>query len=56
MSMCSPSRITFQRGWQIDLSQGVITFAQKGEEKVEIPKEMLIANNLAYARELEQIV
>jgi len=45
-----------QRGWQIDLSQGVIRFAQKGEEKMEIPKEKLIANNLVYARELEQIV
>jgi len=56
MSMYSPSRITCQRGWQIDLSEGVIAFAQKGEEKVEIPKEKLIANNLTYARELEQIV
>jgi 26S proteasome regulatory subunit N12 len=54
--MRSPSRVIFQRGWQIDLSQGEITFAQKGEEKAEIPKEKLIANNLAYARELEQIV
>jgi 26S proteasome regulatory subunit N12 len=34
----------------------VITFTQKGEEKLEIPKEKLIANNLIYARELEQIV
>jgi len=55
----SPSEIlefAKQRGWQIDLTEGVITFAQKGEEKAEIPKEKLIANNLAYARELEQIV
>ena len=29
---------------------------QKGEEKIEIPKEKLIAANLALARELEQIV
>ncbi|KAI9467227.1 proteasome 26S subunit [Lactarius psammicola] len=45
-----------QRGWQVNLTEGVITFAQKGEEKLEIPKEKLIANNLIYARELEQIV
>jgi len=45
-----------QRGWLIDLTRGLITFTQKGEEKLEIPKEKLIANNLAYARELEQIV
>ncbi|KAI0254917.1 proteasome 26S subunit [Lactifluus subvellereus] len=45
-----------QRGWQVNLTEGVITFAQKGEETLEIPKEKLIANNLAYARELEQIV
>jgi 26S proteasome regulatory subunit N12 len=38
------------------LTEGEIRFAQKGEEKLEIPKEKLIANNLAYARELEQIV
>ena len=50
------SCITFQRGWQVDLTAGVITFTQKGEEKLEIPKEKLIANNLIYARELEQIV
>jgi 26S proteasome regulatory subunit N12 len=49
-------RVIFQRGWLIDLTRGVITFTQKGEEKLEIPKEKLIANNLAYARELEQIV
>ncbi|KAI0265176.1 proteasome 26S subunit [Gloeopeniophorella convolvens] len=45
-----------QRGWQVNLTEGTITFSQKGEEKLEIPKEKLIANNLAYARELEQIV
>lgn len=33
-----------------------IHFAKKSEEKVEIPKERLIAANLQYARELEQIV
>ncbi|KAH9049019.1 proteasome 26S subunit [Lactarius hengduanensis] len=45
-----------ERGWQVNLTEGVITFSQKGEEKLEIPKEKLIANNLIYARELEQIV
>jgi hypothetical protein len=45
-----------QRGWQIDLTEGMVRFAQKGEEKLEIGKEKLISNNLAYARELEQIV
>ncbi|KAF8915906.1 proteasome 26S subunit [Mucidula mucida] len=45
-----------QRGWQIDLSGRMITFARKDEEKMEIPKEKLIASSLAYARELEQIV
>lgn len=52
----SPLRPVFQRGWLIDLTRGVITFTQKGEEKLEIPKQKLIANNLVYARELEQIV
>jgi 26S proteasome regulatory subunit N12 len=33
-----------------------IQFAKKGEEKIEIPKEKLISQNLAYARELEQII
>jgi 26S proteasome regulatory subunit N12 len=33
-----------------------ITFVRKGEEKMEIPKQKLIAASLAYARELEQIV
>lgn len=33
-----------------------ITFAKKGEEQLEIPKQKLIAANLAYARELEMIV
>ncbi|EIM88531.1 proteasome 26S subunit [Stereum hirsutum FP-91666 SS1] len=45
-----------QRGWQVNLTAGTISFSHKGEEKIEIPKEKLIANNLAYARELEQIV
>lgn len=40
----------------MNLSSGTITFARKGEEKLEIPKEKLIASNLQYARELEQIV
>jgi 26S proteasome regulatory subunit N12 len=33
-----------------------INFTRKGEESMEIPKQKLIAANLAYARELEQIV
>jgi 26S proteasome regulatory subunit N12 len=33
-----------------------ITFARKGEEQMETPKQKLIAASLAYARELEQIV
>ncbi|KAG6880304.1 hypothetical protein C0992_000081 [Termitomyces sp. T32_za158] len=45
-----------QRGWQVDLTAGTITFARKTEEQIEIPKQKLIAANLAYARELEQIV
>lgn len=45
-----------QRGWQINIVEESITFATKGEEKMEIPKSKLIAANLAYARELEQIV
>ncbi|KAH7924037.1 hypothetical protein BV22DRAFT_1105717 [Leucogyrophana mollusca] len=45
-----------QRGWQVDLTAGMITFGRKGDEQVEIPKQKLIAANLAYARELEQIV
>ncbi|KAI0787097.1 COP9 signalosome [Irpex lacteus] len=45
-----------QRGWTVDLSANTITFTQKGEEKVEIPKEKLISANLLYARELEMIV
>jgi 26S proteasome regulatory subunit N12 len=46
----------FQRGWQVDLTGGSIVFKRKGEEKMEIPKQRLIAASLAYARELEQIV
>jgi 26S proteasome regulatory subunit N12 len=38
------------------LTAGLITFAKKNDEQVEIPKEKLIAANLVYARELEQIV
>jgi len=45
-----------QRGWQVDLTASTITFTQKGEENVEIPKEKLISANLLYARELEMIV
>ncbi|KAG2158800.1 SAC3/GANP/Nin1/mts3/eIF-3 p25 family-domain-containing protein [Suillus bovinus] len=45
-----------QRGWQVDLTAGTITFAKKNDEQVEIPTQKLIAANLAYARELEQIV
>ena len=62
MSQCGMSRTkadqltNFQRGWQVDLTAGKITFAKKTEEKVEIPKEKLILANLQYARELEQIV
>lgn len=46
----------YQRGWQINLTEGSVSFARKGEEQLEIPKEKLIAESLAYARELEQIV
>ncbi|KZT20797.1 hypothetical protein NEOLEDRAFT_1158502 [Neolentinus lepideus HHB14362 ss-1] len=49
-------RFAQERGWQIDVVSGTITFAKKGEERVEIPKEKLILADLAYARELEQIV
>jgi 26S proteasome regulatory subunit N12 len=45
-----------QRGWEVNLKASTITFAKKGEEKMEIPKQRLIAASLAYARELEQIV
>ncbi|KAK0190850.1 COP9 signalosome [Armillaria mellea] len=45
-----------QRGWEIDLTGATITFARKGEEQLEIPRQKLIAASLAYARELEQIV
>jgi len=45
-----------QRGWELNLREGTIAFAKKGEEKAEIPKAKLISANLAYARELEQIV
>jgi 26S proteasome regulatory subunit N12 len=45
-----------KRGWQVNLTAGTISFARKAEEKMEIPKQKLIAASLAYARELEQIV
>jgi 26S proteasome regulatory subunit N12 len=45
-----------QRGWEVDLTGAAIIFAKKGEEQVEIPKEKLISQSLAYARELEQII
>ncbi|KAF9057727.1 COP9 signalosome [Panaeolus papilionaceus] len=45
-----------QRGWEVGLTGGTINFKRKSEEKVEIPKQRLIAASLAYARELEQIV
>ncbi|KAH9943315.1 COP9 signalosome [Epithele typhae] len=45
-----------QRGWQVDLTGGRISFAKKTEEKAEIPRQKLISANLQYARELEQIV
>jgi 26S proteasome regulatory subunit N12 len=47
---------SFQRNWQIDLTGAKVVFKRKGEEKMEIPKQRLIAASLAYARELEQIV
>lgn len=40
----------------MDLTAGLIKFARKNDEQTEIPKQKLIAANLAYARELEQIV
>jgi len=49
-------RFAQDRGWQVNLSAGTVTFASKGDEPMEIPKEKLIAANLAYARELEQII
>lgn len=45
-----------ERGWQVDLGASLIRFAQRNDEQMEIPKERLIAENLVYARELEQIV
>ncbi|KIM68657.1 hypothetical protein SCLCIDRAFT_13454 [Scleroderma citrinum Foug A] len=45
-----------EREWQVDLSAGLIKFARKSDEQIEIPKQKLIEANLAYARELEQIV
>ncbi|KAJ7499066.1 SAC3/GANP/Nin1/mts3/eIF-3 p25 family-domain-containing protein [Mycena latifolia] len=45
-----------ERGWEVNLTLGTITFAKKGEETMDIPKEKIIAASLLYARELEQIV
>ncbi|KAL5487788.1 RPN12 [Sanghuangporus weigelae] len=45
-----------QRGWQINLIEETITFKKKDEEKIVVPTTKLISANLAYARELEQIV
>ena len=45
-----------QRGWQVNLVAESITFKKKDEERIIIPKARLLAANLAYARELEQIV
>jgi len=45
-----------KRGWEVNLTAGTITFVRKSEESMDIPKQKLIAANLAYARELEQIV
>ena len=50
------TELCLQRGWQVDLTGGTITFAKKSEETLEIPKEKLINANLQYARELEMIV
>ncbi|KAF4602269.1 hypothetical protein EYR40_005474 [Pleurotus pulmonarius] len=49
-------RFAEARGWKINLTEGSISFSRTSEEKIEIPKEKLIAASLAYARELEQIV
>jgi 26S proteasome regulatory subunit N12 len=40
----------------VNISEGTVTFAKKGEEQYEIPREKFIAASLKYARELEQIV
>lgn len=48
--------VFLQRGWTIDLTGEQIIFKKKNEEKIEIPKQRIIAASLAYARELEQIV
>lgn len=50
------NRMFIQRGWQVNLVAESITFKKKDEERIVIPKARLIAANLAYARELEQIV
>ena len=51
-----PANKWLQRGWQISLADESITFKKKEEEKTTIPTAKLISANLAYARELEQIV
>ncbi|EJU06586.1 hypothetical protein DACRYDRAFT_61370 [Dacryopinax primogenitus] len=45
-----------ERGWNVDPTTQAIHFARKAEETIEIPKEKIIINSLAYAKELEQIV
>jgi 26S proteasome regulatory subunit N12 len=45
-----------QRGWQVDLVNQTVLFAQKHEEKVAIPKQKMIVAALEYAKELEQIM
>jgi len=49
-------RFAEQRGWEINLTAGTISFARKTNEQEVIPKDKLIVANLLYARELEQIV
>ncbi|KAJ7936267.1 SAC3/GANP/Nin1/mts3/eIF-3 p25 family-domain-containing protein [Mycena leptocephala] len=45
-----------ERGWEIDLTLGIMTFAPKGHETMEIPKERIIAMSLQYTRDVEQII
>lgn len=53
----SHNNLISQRGWQVDLSGGVIHFNGKNEEQAEVmPRHKLIAASLKYARELEMIV
>ena len=53
---CRIKLIDLQSGWQVNLAAGSITFKKKEEERTFIPTAKLISANLAYARELEQIV